>query len=147
IVEISRHVQREAVAGDPAGDPDPDGGQFFASHPDPGEAVHAARRDPVVARGSYEHVLEIAHVAMDVAAVGIEIDDGVADELPWTVIRDVAAAAGLEDVHAARGERIGGGEDVRPTAIAANTERQHMRMLEQQQRVGDAASTALLDER
>ncbi len=33
---------------------------------------------------------------MDVAPIGIEIDDGISDELAGTVIRDVAAASGLE---------------------------------------------------
>ena len=39
---------------------------------------------------------------MHVAAIGIEVDDGIADQLSGTVIRDVAAAAGLEHLDAER---------------------------------------------
>ena len=49
-----------------------------------------------------QHLLEIAHVAVDVAAVGLQIDDRIADELTGPVIRHVAAAAGFDDLDAAR---------------------------------------------
>ena len=41
---------------------------------------------------------------MHVAPVGLEIDDGIADKLAGTVIRDVAAASGFEQRDALRGE-------------------------------------------
>ena len=84
---------------------------------------------------------------MHVAAIGIEVDDRIADELTGTVIGDVAAASGFVHLDAARGERVGGGEDVRASAVAAHAERHHLRMFEQQQRVGNAAGAAFFDQR
>jgi len=63
------------------------------------------------------------------------------------VIGDVAAAAGLVDLDAARGERLRRGENVRAATVAADAERQHMGMFEQQQHLVDAAGPSLLDER
>ena len=45
-----------------------------------------------------QHLLEVANVAVDVAAIGLQVEDRIADELAGAVIRDVAAAAGLEDL-------------------------------------------------
>jgi hypothetical protein len=67
--------------------------------------------------------------------------------LTGTVVRDVAAAAGLENVDAARGERVVCRENVRSTAVAADAQRQHVRVFDQQQRVVDALSAAIFDER
>ena len=43
-----------------------------------------------------QHLLEIAHVAVHVAAIRLQVDDRIADELARAVIGHVAAAAGLE---------------------------------------------------
>ena len=56
------------------------------------------RRDPVVTRERDHHAPEIAHVAANVAAIGLQIEDGVGHELSGRVVGDVAAAAGLEVV-------------------------------------------------
>jgi len=61
------------------------------------------------------------------------------------VIGDVTAAAGFMDVDAARSELVGGGEHVRPSAVAANAQRENVRMLEKNQQIADAASLALGD--
>src|SRR4051794_7537373 len=84
---------------------------------------------------------------MDIAPVGPQIEDWIADELTGAVIGDIAAAARLEHVDAAGGQNISRGENVRAAAIAAYAERQHMRVLEQQQRIGDAPGAAIFDER
>ena len=94
--------------------------------------------DAEVGRRPNQHFFEIAHVAVDVAAIGLEIDDRIADELPGPVVGDVAAAAGLVDLDAARRERIRRREDVRAPAVAAHAERQDVRMLDEQQHVVDA---------
>ena len=96
IVEVGRHVEREPVARHPPGDSDADRGQLAVAHPDTRQPRHAPGFDAVVGRHPDQHFLEIAHVAVDVAAVGLQIDDGIADELAGAVVGDVAAAPGLE---------------------------------------------------
>src|SRR5205823_956952 len=77
------------------------------------------------------------NVLVHVAAIRLQVDDRVADDLPRTVIRDIAAASGLVDLDAAGRQRVGRGEDVRSAAVAAHAERQHVRMLDEHQRVDD----------
>ena len=84
---------------------------------------------------------------MHVAAIRLEVHDGIADDLAGAVIGDVAAAAGLVDLDAARVQHLGRREDVRASAVAADTERQHVRMLDEQQQVADAVRSPILDER
>src|SRR5262249_48291177 len=71
----------------------------------------------------------------------------IADELTRTVIGDVAAASRLDDLDAARGQRVSRREHVRAAAIAAHAERQDVRVLDEQQAVVDAIRLAILDER
>ena len=89
--------------------------------------------------GPDQHLLEVAHVPMHVAAIGLQIDDGIADELAGTVIRDVAAAAGLEQPDAGRRERLRRREDVRPIVAGLDAERDDGGMFEQQQLIGESA--------
>jgi hypothetical protein len=63
------------------------------------------------------------------------------------MIGDVAAATRLEHFDMARGQPVGGREDMPAAAIAANTERQHGRMLDEQKQIVDALLLALHDER
>ena len=59
-----------------------------------------AARDSEVRERPDQDVLEIRDVAFDVAAVGMKVDDRVADELSRAVVRDLASPVGLEDVDA-----------------------------------------------
>jgi len=63
------------------------------------------------------------------------------------VIGDVAAASGLVDLDAARSERLVGRKNVRAAAVAANAERQHVWMFEEEQRIADPAGPTLFNER
>src|SRR5262245_7252820 len=96
------------MAGDPAADADTDGRQFllasFWSDPHARQAGHATRLDAKARGGAHQRFFEIADISMDIAAIGPQVEDGIADELAWTVIRDVATAAGLVDGHARAGE-------------------------------------------
>jgi hypothetical protein len=83
---------------------------------------------------------------MHVAAIRFQVDDRIADDLTRTVIRDVAAAPRFVNVDAARGQRLAGGENVRSAAVAANAERQHVRMFDEEKKVVDATGAAILDE-
>ena len=106
----------------------------------------AAGMHPVGRTQADHHRLEIAHVAMDVLSIRLEVEDRIADQLSRAVIGDVAAASGLDDLDAARGQRLGGGDDVRPGLGELHAERDDMGMFEQQQRVGDAIGAPVFDE-
>ena len=147
VLEVRGDVQSEAVARHPSRDPDADGRKLFVADPRAGQSLDAPRFDPEIGGRLDQHFLEVADVAVHVAAIGFQIEDRIANELPRTVIGDVAAAAGFMDVDAARSELIGRGEYVRPPAVAANAEREDVRMLEKDQQIADAASLALGDQR
>ena len=82
---------------------------------------------------------------MHVAAIRIEIENRIADQLARPVIRHVAAAAGLEHVDAERRQSIGRGQDVR-TAVFLDANGEDVRMLQEQQRIGNAIGLALVDQ-
>jgi hypothetical protein len=52
-----------------------------------------------------------------VPAIGMQVDDGIADDLAGPVVGDVAAPAGFGDLDAARLERLRRDQDVRTPAI------------------------------
>ena len=83
---------------------------------------------------------------MHVAAIRFEVDDRIADDLTRAVIRHIAATACLADFDPARGECFGRREDVRPPAIASGTERQHVRMLDEQQQIPNPIRLFVCDE-
>ena len=87
------------------------------------------RVDPVFGDRANKNCFEIAHVTVHVAAVGIQVDDRVADDLPWTMIGDVASAPRLVHVDAACREHVRRRQDMSAAAVAANAERQDVRML------------------
>src|SRR3982751_1447311 len=114
--EIGRDVEGEAVAGHPAGDADANRGQLVVSTgagPHAGQSFDAAGVDAVARGGPNQHFLEVAYVAMHVAAVRLEVEDGIPDDLAGPMVGDVAAAAGLVDFDAAPSQRLVGGETVR----------------------------------
>ena len=80
---------------------------FSVADPDAGQPWHAPGVDAVVGRDANQHLLEIAHVAMHVAAIGLQVEDRIADDLAGAVVGDVAAAPGLVDLDAARRQRVG----------------------------------------
>ena len=67
---------------------------------------------------------------MHVTTVRVEVDDRVADQLAGSVIRDIAAAWRLDDVHTASCQLIRRREDVVPAMTRADPERDHVRMLQ-----------------
>jgi hypothetical protein len=84
---------------------------------------------------------------MHVAAVGVEVDDRITDDLAGAVVGHVAAAARFVDPDAEPRQLLVAGDDVGAAAVALDAERDHRRMLEQQQGVGHLAGPPLLDER
>ena len=83
---------------------------------------------------------------MHVEAIGAEVENWIADELPRPVKRDVASAAGLDELDTLALELLWRCEYMRPIVARSHAERNDRRMLEQQQLVGNAAGRALFDE-
>jgi hypothetical protein len=139
--EVGADVEREAVRGDPAGDADPDRADLVLGQPGAGQARNACRREAVVAARPDHHLLEVADVTVHVAPSWRKLEDRVADHLPGAVVGDVAAAASLEHLEAARAQRLGWEQDVLAARVAA--EREDGVVLEQQQLVGHAPGLPL----
>src|SRR5215213_4732471 len=128
-VDVGGDVEREAVARDPSRNPHADRPDFLVSDPRATEALNAAGFDAVLRAHADHHLFEIANVTVDVAPIGIEIDDWIANELTGTVIRHIAAAPGLEDLDAERREPIGRRDDVR-AGVFLDADREDVRMLQ-----------------
>ena len=119
---------------------------MLASHPGAGQTRQAVRRNPIVGGGQDEDLLEIAHVAVHVTAVGLEIEDRISHDLAGTVVGDVAAPAGFVDVDPPLRQLVGARQNMTAPAVAADAEREHGRVLEKEQHVVDAIVLAVLDE-
>lgn len=132
--EIGVDIQGEAVRGYPARDVYADGGDFAARRMHAREPLDAKGFDAKITQGADQDFFEVADVTMHVLPVRAQIDDRVADDLAQPVIRDFAAAVGFKDRYATSVEDFGWRND--SGGRRATPERQHMRMLEQKQRVG-----------
>ncbi len=82
---------------------------------------------------------------MDIAAIGIEIDDRIADELAGAVVGHIAAASCLEHFDAELGEPLWRRHDI-AAAVFLHTNGDDVRVLEEKQRVGNALGLAILDQ-
>ena len=83
---------------------------------------------------------------MYVAAIRAKVDDWVPDKLTGTMVGNISAAPGLMDFYPAISQKLAAGHDVRAPAIASDAQRQHMRVLHEQQDIVDVSRPALLDE-
>src|ERR1051325_5232840 len=83
---------------------------------------------------------------MHVAAVGPQVENGIADDLPRPVIRDVSATPRLVQLDTALRQLCVRGDDV-GTARFPDAEGDDARMLEQEEKVRNTPGAALLDER
>ena len=116
--------------------------------PDAGQARrYAPPATPNAAAVADQHLFEIAHVAVHIAPVGVQVDDGVADELAGAVVRDVAAAA-----RSRRSRHLRARE---PPGDASTCDRSSRVLTpsvmtggcsQEQQQIGNAIRSALLDE-
>jgi hypothetical protein len=105
-----------------------------ALEPDAGEPLDARGLEVEGADCPDDRLLEVADVALHVAAVAVEIEDRVADELARPVVGGLPAAVGLDHLH------LGSGGDVQLGAlVGAPPERDHRRVLEQDDGVRDGA--------
>src|SRR5690554_1613393 len=94
-------VDGEAMHRDPAPDPHPDRAKLSLADPRAIEALDAACDDAVARRDLDHRLLEARDVFTNVAAIGVEIDDGVADKLPRAMIGHIAAPPGLNHIDGA----------------------------------------------
>src|SRR5688572_7215229 len=93
VLEGGVHIERKAVAGDPAGNADADGRQLLIADPRARESGHATGGDTETGRSPDHHFFEIADVTVNVTAVRLQIEYRIADKLPRPMVGDVAAAA------------------------------------------------------
>jgi hypothetical protein len=82
-----------------------------------------------------------------VASIRPQIQDGIADELPGTVIGDVAAASRLVHFDSPCGERLGRCDQMSSCCVCLHPKGDDMRMLEQEKHVRDPPGSPLFDER
>ena len=135
------------MTGDPAREADADCRQLFATDPYAGETLGAMRGDAVIACRANQYFFEVTDVPVDVAAIGLQIDDGIADELTGAVIGDVATTPCFVNVDASSGQLIGRREDVAAPAVAPHAESQDVRMFQEQQQIVQLAPLPFIDER
>ena len=146
VAEVGGDVEGEAVGSYPAADVDADGGEFFLwdiarrMNPDAGFAWDAIRGDAEIAGGADHGLFERADVPVDVAADGIEIEDGVADDLAGAVVGDIAAAVGFAELDIFLTEDILGGYKIFLAGVAAEGE--DMRMFAEEEDVVDGVGFA-----
>ena len=88
-------------------------------------------------RRADHRLLEATDVTRHAEPEAVQIDDRVADDLPGPVVRGLPAALGPVDLDAAARELLVGRDHARRRRVAA--ERDHRRVLEQEQRVLDRA--------
>ena len=78
------------------------------ARPDASESFHPLRHHAVFGAGADDHFLQLAHelhrikrlVFAIAAAESAQIQDGIPDQLPGTVVGDVAAAVDLKQIDA-----------------------------------------------
>ena len=139
-------IEREAMAGDPSRDSDTDRGKFSLADPHAREAGTSPGGDVVVRGGAYEHLLEIADVAVHIAAIRFQIEDGVADDLSRPVVGNVASTARFEHFDAARGKRFWRRQDVGPSSVATDAQSQDGRVFDKEQLIRNGVDQSLFDE-
>src|SRR5690606_5918661 len=157
--QIRIEVQGEPVHGDPAADAHPDGAELhgllhgvFAGPgpgglrvgPPPDVGLEGAGPDPRLRRDAPHDLREGAHVAAHVPPVRAQVEDGVGDELPGSVQRDVAAAPGLHAVDPAPPELVDARQHVAGPCSASA--RHHRGVLEEEEGVADRAPAPGLEQ-
>ena len=134
VAEIRRHIEREAVPRDPVARVHADRGDLAAAAVQtPVKPAFRSAGIPNAASASMSAASSWPQIPVQVAAVPLEIDDRIADELPRPVERDVAAALDLEQLDAPRREQLGGREQM--PLLRRAPKRHHRRMLDEQQHV------------
>ena len=83
---------------------------------------------------------------MYVTSIGPEIEDRITNDLAGAVIGDISAATSLVDCNPEGGKPLVRRDDIATRDLAANTERDDRRVLEEEKKIGNAVCPALFDE-
>src|SRR5262245_37427397 len=137
------------MAGHPARNPHANCRQLGASSracPDSGQPLDPSRVHAEVAGRANQHLFEIAHITMHIAAIGTKVEDRVSHELTGSVVGDVAAAPRLVDFDSALSEQLPTCQDMAAPAVSLHAKRQDMRVLHEQEHVVDLSRSTLLDQ-
>src|SRR5690348_8823167 len=81
---------------------------------------------------------------MHVAAIRRQVENGIADDLPGAMIGHVSAPTRLGHGDAQVFEPLGRRDDMGTPTVALHSQRDHARMLQEQEQVGHAPGLALL---
>jgi hypothetical protein len=139
IAEIGRDIVSETVGGDPAADVDADGSEFFflgsGLDPNAGFARDAVSGDAEIGGGPDHGFFEGAHVPAYVTLDFVEIEDGITDDLAWTMVGYVPAAIGGVEFDISLTENVFGSEEIRTVGVAA--EGNNVSMLAEEENVVD----------
>jgi len=114
---------------------------FALPHPHSRQLRNAARLDAEVRQSIDQRLLDGTHVRAHVALPFAQVQNRIAHDLPRPVIGDVAAAVGGMEGDAGAGQHIFAGQQVFHVAVAPH--RNRMRVLQQEELVGDGAGLAL----
>ena len=144
-VEIGRDVEGKPVAGHPSRNAHADRADLGVPDPRSAQPCDPSRREAVVGADADHHLFEIAHVTVHVATIGIEIDDRIADELPWPVVGHIAAAAGLEHLDAERGQPFRCRHDIAATVLL-HADGDDVRVLQKKEGVWNAPGLAVVNQ-
>jgi hypothetical protein len=158
ISQIGRNVQREAVRGDTARNMNADRGQLALGNPasrrrfrpHAGAPRNALRADAALAGGADQRLFQPTHIIHHAKPLARrvpvlpQVEDGIADKLPRSVVRHIAAALDDMQRNAPRGKLLVRGDNVFAPRIASQGK--HRRVLQEQQRIADGAGTAQLNE-
>ena len=126
---------------------DTDRGQLVVAGPDTGQTGYPRGSDPERKGGPHEHRFKIAHVSMDIAAVGTQVKDRVADDLPWAVVGDIAAPGRVVQLDTHRLQYRPRHPKVREALPGAHTDGHNVGMLQQKQEVGKPPGATVRDQR
>ena len=81
VAKIGRHVEREAVPGDPVARVHADRRDLAAARPDAGEAGVPLAGNAEVAERVDQRLLDLPQIPVQILLVALEVDDRIADEL------------------------------------------------------------------
>src|SRR4030095_9235698 len=93
VIEVRADVEGKAVARDPPRDPDADRANLLIANPGASESLDPPRPQSIVAAHANHHFFQVANITVDIAAVGAQVENRVANDLPGTVVGDIATAS------------------------------------------------------
>ena len=131
------------MRGHPAGDSNADRGDLVVADPDTALPFFAGRRDSEVGDGPNQHFLQLGHILTNVAGPFAKMEDRIADDLPGTVVGDVAAARRFEKADSGGAKRLRSGQEI--SHIAAAPECDDGGMLEEQELIVQCVALTHLD--